>query len=69
MGHDSALITALANRVYGIAMTALPNHPPDVCVALLSRRLKSLTWLLYSLLVVVQSATSLTLAPYCSALH
>ena len=53
MGHDSVLITALANRGYGIAKTALPNHPPHVCVALLSRRA---TWLLYSLLVAVQPA-------------
>ena len=61
--YGNVLITALANRGYGIAKTALPNHPPHVCVALLSRRLKSATWLLYSLLVAVQSATSLTLAP------
>ena len=40
MGHDSVLITALANRGYEIAKIALLNHPPHVCVALLSRRLK-----------------------------
>ena len=55
-GGRSVLITALANRGYGIAKTALPNHPPHVCVALLSRRLKSATWLLYSLLVAVHFA-------------
>ena len=56
-GEYRVLIAALANRGYGIAKTALPNHPPHVCVALLSRLLKSATWLLYSLLVAVQSAT------------
>ena len=42
----------LPNRGYGIAKTALPIQPPLVCVALLS---KYCFWLLYSLLVAVQS--------------
>ena len=68
MGQDSVQIRVLANRGYGIAKpkTALPNHPPLVCVPLLSTRLKSATWLLYSLLVSIQS---LTVAPYCSAFY
>ena len=42
MEQDSVLITALANRGYGIAKTALPiDLPLLVCVALLIRWLKS----------------------------
>ena len=62
MSHDSVLIAALANRGYGIAKTALPNHPPRVCVALLSRRLKSATWLPY-----IQSAGRCTVWHFAHA--
>ena len=61
MGQENVMISGLANRSYGIAKAAVPIYPPLVCIALLSRQLKSATWLLYSLLVAVQSATSLTL--------
>ena len=39
---------ALTGAIYEVVKTALPIHPPLVCVTLFSRRLESATWLLQS---------------------
>ena len=58
-------IPTLAKRGYGMAMTALPIQPPFVCVALLSRKKQSATWLLYRVLYsLLVAASLLTLAPH-----
>ena len=55
------LASSRQQRLWDRSDSAPDPAAPGVCVALLST--KSVTWLLYSLLVAVQSATSLTLAP------